>query len=717
MAKKAKLKPELGTFTVNAHNIDSVIAGITKKDVAPEFIVIDLFCGAGGTSTGFEMTDGKALVIACVNHDFMAIQSHWRNYPHIAHFEEDIRTLKLEPLVRLLNYYRTLYPNAKVILWASLECTNFSKAKGGQARDADSRTLADHLDRYILALNPDYVQIENVVEFMSWGPLDDNGKPISRKNGSDYMRWCNHINSFGYYNEWKELNSADFGAYTSRNRLFGCFAKHSLPIVWPVATHQKVAKKHKLAKLQESLFNTYGPRLPWKAVKDVLDFSDEGKSIFDRNIPLSEKTLERIYAGLLKYVAGGKEAFLLKYNSTNQNGVHVPPSVDEPCPVIAVQNRLGVVNASFISKYYSGKPDCKNISTDGPAGTITCVDSQALVQAAFITQRNSGDPAGRVIDINGPARTLTSTGGNQEIVRPEFITCYNGNGGNTSMESPSPTITVADRLAVVQPKYFIDKSYSGSQNHQSIEEPAGTILTKDKYALITNRFITRQFSGGGQLSDINEPVGSLLSVPKTSIVTAEHFIMPTNYDNTPSSVEEPLSTITANRKWHYLVNPSWGGNMGDTNAPCPVIVARQDKAPLYIVNVDSLTDDFSKHTLLMDNGNMLTIESSAVIPLAMAIKDIQGNILGIAIRIDEADSTCMRKIKEFMVLYCIIDIKMRMLKVLELLKIQGFPADYKLDGNQSEQKKFIGNSVVPGVVRDWALAMCNKIDNAKSKAA
>jgi|GEM_PF-3692483 len=154
--------------------------GFTPVKANPEeieFLIIDLFCGAGGTTTGFDKAklNGKkcALVIACINHDPKAIKSHWLNHPEVVHFEEDIRTVELSPLVDILQKYRLLYPNAKVILWASLECTNFSKAKGGQPRDADSRTLADHLDRYITALNPDYIQIENVVEFMSWGPPNE----------------------------------------------------------------------------------------------------------------------------------------------------------------------------------------------------------------------------------------------------------------------------------------------------------------------------------------------------------------------------------------------------------------------------------------------------------------------------------------------------------------------------------------------------------------
>lgn len=150
-------------------------------------LYIDLFCGAGGTSTGVEKANYKerkcAKVIACVNHDANAIASHAANHPEAQHYTEDMRTLDLRPLAEHTAEMRRMYPMAKVVLWASLECTNFSRAKGGQPRDADSRTLAEHLFRYIEALTPDYIQIENVEEFMSWGDLDENGKPISRDKG------------------------------------------------------------------------------------------------------------------------------------------------------------------------------------------------------------------------------------------------------------------------------------------------------------------------------------------------------------------------------------------------------------------------------------------------------------------------------------------------------------------------------------------------------
>lgn len=121
-------------------------------------LYIDLFCGAGGTSTGVEKANYKerkcAKVIACVNHDANAIASHAANHPEAQHYTEDMRTLDLRPLAEHTAEMRRMYPMAKVVLWASLECTNFSRAKGGQPRDADSRTLAEHLFMYIEALTP-----------------------------------------------------------------------------------------------------------------------------------------------------------------------------------------------------------------------------------------------------------------------------------------------------------------------------------------------------------------------------------------------------------------------------------------------------------------------------------------------------------------------------------------------------------------------------------
>ena len=556
-----------------------------------KLLYIDLFCGAGGTSTGVENAryadERCAKVIACVNHDANAIASHAANHPDALHFTEDIRTLELSPLVAHVERMKKIYPDALIVLWASLECTNFSKAKGGQPRDADSRTLAEHLFRYIESIDPDYIQIENVEEFMSWGDMDENGKPISKDKGRCYEKWKRNVRKYGYDFDWRILNAANYGAYTTRKRYFGIFAKRGLPIVFPEPTHCKDGKTDMMGRLEKC-----------NAVKEVLDFTDEGDSIFCRKKPLAEKTLERIYAGLIKFVAGGKDAFIVKYNSMNRNGKYQPPSIDEPCPTVATQGRLALAKVSFLSKQYSGHPESKNISIEEPAGTITCKDHHA------------------------------------------FVSAYYGNGNNYSVESPAPAI-----------------------------------LTKDHFALVTP-FFMNYYSGGGQLGGVDEPCPAITTVPKQRIVTPV-FIDQQFGASSAASIEKPLGAITTNPKYSlvtckgksFLMNPQFASAGVSVDSPCFTLIARMDKKPPYFVNTEE----------------------------------------GIGICIKEGDSPMTVKIKQFMILYGLADIKMRMLRIDELKKIMGFPEDYILIGTQSDQKKFIGNAVEVNMARVLCEAICKEL--------
>lgn len=463
-----------------------------------KLLYIDLFCGAGGTSTGVENAryEGRqcAKVIGCVNHDANAIASHAANHPDAMHFTEDIRTLELSPLIAHIAKMRKLYPDAFVVLWASLECTNFSKAKGGQPRDADSRTLAEHLFRYIEAINPDYIQIENVEEFMSWGDLDENGKPISKDAGRLYQQWVANVCGYGYRFVHRILNSADYGAYTSRRRFFGIFAKGSLPIVFPEPTHSK-----------EGAAGLFGRLHRWKPVREVLDFSDEGESIFGRKKPLVDATLERIYAGLIKFVAGGKEAFMVKWNSMSRAGKYHAPGIDEPCPTVATQSRLGVAQVSFLSKYYGGSPEGKSVSVEEPAGAITTRDHHS------------------------------------------FITAYYGNGHNHSIDEPAPTLTTKDRLA------FVDMQY-GNGTPCDIETPAPTVTTNPKHQLVTCKpwIMNTSFKNTG--SSIDEPAQTVTANRKW------HYLMNPQFQSAGGSVDSPCFTLIArmDKMPPYLIQTEQG---------------------------------------------------------------------------------------------------------------------------------------------------------------
>jgi DNA (cytosine-5)-methyltransferase 1 len=473
---------------------------------------------------------------------------------------------------------------------------------------------------YLEQLDPEYFWVENVVEFMGWGPLDENGKPVSKTEGKDYVKWIENVKSFGFRFDKKILNAADFGAYQSRKRYFAQFAKHGLPIAWPEQTHSK-------DKVASPLF----PIKKWKAVRDVLDLEDEGESIFTRKKPLSENTLKRIFAGLQKFASVGEPVFTKRYNGGKTNPEHKVNSIDKPIGTILSNCTHALVNSVFLKKYYSGRPEGKVIGVDGPAGTLRCSDGQALVTAShflfqsyggepsakvyspdapgrtitagdnnsivsavhFIAQRNTGDPSSRVVDPDGPARTLTATGGNQEVVTATHLSTYYGSFGLHDINNPAPTVP-----------------------------------TKDRITKVDVQFIMNQFSGGGQHTDINNPAGTITVIPKGNLITANSF----------------------------LFNPGWGGHSTNVNEPSGTVVASQHKAPLHVVQAEK-SETF------------------------------------VIILIYDTDSPTMVKIKEFMCLHGILDIKMRMLKIEELLQIQGFPKTYKLIGTKTQQKKYIGNAV------------------------
>lgn len=639
--------------------------------------LIDLFCGAGGVSTGALMAGVE--VIACVNHDENAIKSHAANHPHCIHYTEDIRTLNLDELVKEVQAIRRRDSKAIIGLWASLECTNFSRAKGGLPRDADSRTLAEHLiesentaghiePRYIPLLNPDVVYIENVEEFMAWGPLDDTGRPISKDAGCDYVRWVNRIcRQFGYKYEHRILNAADFGAVQRRKRFFAQFAKPHITISWPKQTHISAKK------LTAEMLQGTGLK-PWNPVRNVLKLDEHGQSIFGRKKNLSDKTYERIYHGLVKFVAGGKQnyqQFLLKYNSVNgKTGKHIPPDINEPCPTVTTQARLGICHAQFIQASNGGLATAKIASVDDASRTVTTSDNKALVSPQFISKQFSGHPESKNVSVDDAAPTVKPVDNNM-LVTGNFMLNYQHSSEYESIDEPNGTLTTRDKYA------FISAYYKSGDNNHSVNGPSPVVRTKGSLSLIEpEQFIARNFTGGGQLSDINEPSGAVMPSPKLNLVSTEPFLMDTQFENSCQSLDKPIGTQTANRKHYYLMNPQFLNKGGDVNAPCFTLIARMDKQPPYLVVTEA------------------------------------GEV---AIQVDDTDTPHMVKIKEFMAMYGIVDIKMRMLFVEELLRIQGFPDGYVLEGTQAEKKKYIGNAVEVNQAR--VILQASASSNLLTKAA
>lgn len=414
-------------------------------------IVIDCFCGGGGMTEGIHRAkvngENCAVVIIGINHDEKAIKSHAANHPDTHHFIEDFTKLNPIRLWGILKEAKERYPNALVAFHMSAECTHHSRANGGRPRDADSRSLPEYAYSYIDILRPDIITVENVTEFLSWGPLDEDGKPVAELKGIFYERWVNTIKQKGYEYEYRILNAADYGAYTSRTRYYGIFAREKLNIAFPEPTHSKK--------------RAIGLK-PWKAVKDVLDLTTEGNSIFKRKKPLVEATLKRIYAGLVKFVAGGKANYLNRYNA------FFHPYVVNPrwTPFTKTQE--------FITTYYGSGAGLH--STNGPAPTITTKDRCALIKTNFIDQQYGRS---KPISTERPLNTLTANPKYNLV----FLDKQYGTGVAQSGDIPAPTITTVPKVKLIS-CWLMDTNFNNVG--RSITRPMGTITANRKHFYLLN---------------------------------------------------------------------------------------------------------------------------------------------------------------------------------------------------------------------------------------
>lgn len=677
-------------------------------------LVIDLFCGAGGTGEGIEQAVNKEgcksyVVIAGINHDLKAIYSHAVNHPLAYYSTEDIRTAKLGFISSLVDYCRERWPQCKIILWGSLECTNHSNAKGGMSRDADSRTLAWHLFRYIEVLNPDGIWIENVKEFYEWGPviekvvmkkeqasvticeaienelefynekindgwiltcpLDKKKKkkleltipplrpvfiPVKSLKGTYYKPWRDKVKAYGYNCEEWFLNAADYGVPQNRKRFFPIFMKIGEKITKPVQTHAKDPEKCPIADCKQHV-----------PIRTCLNLDEEGDSIFSPGKIKSDESYKRFLNGLIKFVAGGKSEFIAQRNSGE------PLSkiffTDKPSRTITSTggNQQLVQMDWFITKYGSDDKNAANPghSIDEPSRTITTMNHFALTGVEyFITKymgnnEKTGSNNGKSID--EPSNTI-ATSNRLGLVKAEFIDVIYGNGTPSSLETASPSVRTKDGLRLVMPEFILN--YQGKSDSNSLDEASPTVMTKEKLGLVdVEYFIVNNYTGGGQTNSIDDVSPAVTTNHKSNLAHIEPFISVGHFDRVGSNINDPSPTITANRKHHIIINPSYHGNPISIDEPSVTVIARQDKSPLYLMIVEK-----------EDNGDKLE---------------------WFGVPVMKGDSETVIKIKEFMALYLIKDIKMRMLMVIELLRIQSFPEDYYLAGSHTDKKKFIGNAV------------------------
>lgn len=424
-------------------------------------LVVDLFAGGGGASTGIEQAIGRHVDIA-VNHDPEAVSLHQANHPQTRHFVSDV--FEVDPL--------TVTAGQPVgLLWASPDCKHFSKAKGGKPRSKKIRALADVIAEWAEKVRPRIICMENVEEFKTWGELDDDGHPIPELAGLLFQAWKKRIEAQGYVGEFRELRACDYGAPTIRKRLFGIFRCDGEPIVWPTATH--AAKPAKGSGL-----------LPYRTAADCIDWTLPCPSIFERDRELAPATLRRIAHGIKRYVMEAAKPFIVPV--THSHGQNVHPVV-EPLRTVTTAKRgeLALAVPTLVQTGYGERPGQapRVPGLDKPLGTVVNGQKHALV-AAFLAKHFGGEPqAGKTAtDLARPAPTVLATGGPQALVT-SHLAKLRGTGNSASTAEPLHTIT-GQGFHHAEVRALLLKYYGTDQDPQ-LGEPLHTVTTKDRFGLVT----------------------------------------------------------------------------------------------------------------------------------------------------------------------------------------------------------------------------------------
>ena len=417
-------------------------------------LIVDLFAGGGGASTGLEIALGRSPDIA-INHDPEALAMHAANHPTTRHLCANV--LKVLPLEAT--------GGAKVdVLHASPDCTHFSKAKGGKPRSQFIRDLAWVVIRWAEDTRPTLITLENVEEFQTWGPLDRSGQPIPEQSGATFRAWVRRLRRLGYKVDSRELRACDFGAPTTRKRLFVVARRDGKPVAWPRPTHGDPNTEAVRS----------GKLLPWRTAAECIDWSLPTQSIFARKKPLADNTLRRIAEGIRRYV------------------------LQAPAP--------------FLVSYYGAKSenDFRGARLDVPLRTQTTENRFALVSPCIVKMRgtNNGSPA------DTPLHTVSAQGQHHALLTACIAKHYGGVIGH-DLERPLGTVTTVDHHSLVTAS--ICKHYGASTGHLA-DAPLSTVAGKNKHSLLTGCLI--KYYGQGIGSSVSDSLHTVTSKDRMGLVTA-----------------------------------------------------------------------------------------------------------------------------------------------------------------------------------------------------
>ncbi len=399
-----------------------------------EEIIVDNFAGGGGASTGIELATGRPVDIA-VNHDPEAIRMHITNHPYTEHYQASV--WDIDPV--------TVCRGRPVgLAWFSPDCKHFSRAKGGKPVSKNIRGLAWIVLRWAAKVSPRVIILENVPEFVTWGPVR-RGKPVKSKSGQTFRKWLLQLRELGYKVEYQKLKACDYGAPTIRERFFLVARRDGQPIVFPKPTHG------------EGL-------LPYRTAAECIDWSIPCKSIFGRKKPLADNTLRRIARGLDKFTIKSGNPYIMVNNSTNKC-----KGLEEPVATVTTGNR-NFLTVPHISKFYGG---VTGSGVSEPLGTVTAIDHNALTAASLIqyhSEQSNSEVRGQ--SLNEPVMTVDASP-RYALTAAHIVKYYSGDNYSSANE-PLHTITTKERNALVESHLCILRR---GEDCRSSELPLPTITT------------------------------------------------------------------------------------------------------------------------------------------------------------------------------------------------------------------------------------------------
>lgn len=426
----------------------------------------DLFCGAGGTSSGIVKAChrmGYGLNLLAVNHWATAIATHSGNHPGARHM-----CMPLE----LVSPKAAIVDGHLDLLCASPECTHHSIARGGRPVSDQKRAGAWEVVRWASELRIDNIQLENVREFMDWGPVGNDGRPIQSKKGAMFRAFLQALRSLNYRVEHRVLNCADYGDPTSRRRLFILAKRGRGHIDWPAATHGAVSG------VSGDLWAV--KRQPYRTAREIIDWAVKGTSIFSRKRPLSPRTIDRIAAGLRKFGGAAAEPFLVMLYGTND-----ARSVDRPAPTVTANGQhVGLCEPYMVGLTHGGR--LYDMGKPMPTVTGAHRGEIGLVEP-FILPPEGVNRGNVARSLDAPLQTVLASRGGGALIEPFILPHpHAGKWANTSdprsIDEPLPAITTTSSCIRVIEPFLVN--YNGQGKAHSVGNPLDTVTTKDRFGLV-----------------------------------------------------------------------------------------------------------------------------------------------------------------------------------------------------------------------------------------